>query len=302
MFPPPDLTPTVFSPPQSQSSPLVLPHDWTTRCPPRARTSSPFDNLRTVLFCSSPRRAPPMSVLPPPSASSLTVSSRPITDYYRAARPVVSRVLASLVTDPRASPSSVSALTAVVADFAATRRLDFATRVVPAHPLSAEGEFSLGCDVLEDKQFELGFLAAALLPLSVPCCFPLRETPTPLTFRLLARTYVDAVPPPRANVVNGMWIFKVKRLPRLPHVFKANYVARGLTQREGVYSFRTFAPTPKMTTLWVLLHVAAQRDYELHSLDFSPAFLQGSLHEDIWLGRPPGFTGTFPPGTQWSLR
>ncbi|CAI7856977.1 unnamed protein product [Closterium sp. NIES-54] len=57
-----------------------------------------------------------------------------------------------------------------------------------------------------------------------------------------------------------------------------------------------------MTTLQVLLHVAAQRDYELHSLDFSTAFLQGSLHEEIWLLRPLGFTGSFPPGTQWSLR
>ncbi|CAI7781373.1 unnamed protein product [Closterium sp. NIES-53] len=47
-----------------------------------------------------------------------------------------------------------------------------------------------------------------------------------------------------------------------------------------------------MTTLRVLLHVAAQRDYELHSLDFSTAFLQGSLHEAIWLRRPRGFTGT----------
>ncbi|CAI7815833.1 unnamed protein product, partial [Closterium sp. NIES-53] len=43
-------------------------------------------------------------------------------------------------------------------------------------------------------------------------------------------------------------------------------------------------------------------DYELHSLDLSTAFLQGSLHEEIWLRRPPGFTGSFPAGTQWSLR
>ncbi|CAI7849993.1 unnamed protein product [Closterium sp. NIES-54] len=57
-----------------------------------------------------------------------------------------------------------------------------------------------------------------------------------------------------------------------------------------------------MTTLQVLLHVAAQRDYELHSLDFSTAFLQGSLHEEIWLCHPPGCTGSFPAGTQWSLR
>ncbi|CAI7776476.1 unnamed protein product [Closterium sp. NIES-53] len=57
-----------------------------------------------------------------------------------------------------------------------------------------------------------------------------------------------------------------------------------------------------MTTLRVLLHIAAQRDYELHSLDFSTAFLESSLHKEIWLHHPPGFTGSFPVGTQWSLR
>ncbi|CAI7894573.1 unnamed protein product [Closterium sp. NIES-53] len=115
-------------------------------------------------------------------------------------------------------------------------------------------------------------------------------------------TYVDEAPLLWANIVSGMWIFKVKRPPGSPPVFKARYVARGFSQRQGVDYFHTFSPTPKMTTLRVLLHVAAQRDYELHSLDFSTAFLQGSLHEEIWLRRPPGFTGSFPRGTQWSLR
>ncbi|CAI7811871.1 unnamed protein product [Closterium sp. NIES-54] len=115
-------------------------------------------------------------------------------------------------------------------------------------------------------------------------------------------TYVNEVPPPGANIVSGMWIFRVKRPPGSPPVVKARYVARGFSQRQGVDFFQTFSPTPKMTTLRVLLHVAAQRDYELHSLNFSTAFLQGSLHEEIWLRRPPGFTGSFPAGTQWSLR
>ncbi|CAI7927877.1 unnamed protein product [Closterium sp. NIES-54] len=108
------------------------------------------------------------------------------------------------------------------------------------------------------------------------------------------RTYFDAVPPSAANIVDGMWIFRVKRPPGSPPAFKARYVARGFSQRQGVDYFQTFSPTPKMTTLRVLLHVAAQRDYELHSLDFSTAFLQGSLHEEIWLRRPLGFTGSFP--------
>ncbi|CAI7889265.1 unnamed protein product [Closterium sp. NIES-54] len=115
-------------------------------------------------------------------------------------------------------------------------------------------------------------------------------------------TYVDEVPPPGANIVSGMWILRVKRPPGSPPVFKARYVAHGFRQRQGVEFFQTFSPTPKMTTLRVLLHVAAYRNYELHSLDFSTAFLQGSLHEKIWLRRRPGFTGLFPAGTQWSLR
>ncbi|CAI7905759.1 unnamed protein product [Closterium sp. NIES-53] len=56
-----------------------------------------------------------------------------------------------------------------------------------------------------------------------------------------------------------------------------------------------------MTTFRVLLHIAAQRDYELHYLDFSTAFLQGRLHEEIWLKRPPGFTGFRPSSADPSL-
>ncbi|CAI7890097.1 unnamed protein product [Closterium sp. NIES-54] len=115
----------------------------------------------------------------------------------------------------------------------------------------------------------------------------------------IPRNHAEAVSGPWTS---GMWLYKVKRPPGAPPVFKARYVVRGFSQREGVDFFQTFAPTPKMTTLRVLLHIAAQRDYELHSLDFSTAFLQGSLHEQIWLRRPPGFTGSFPPGTQWQLR
>ncbi|CAI7780127.1 unnamed protein product [Closterium sp. NIES-53] len=262
------------------------------RCPPRAWPSSPLADLRTVLFRSPPCRSPLVSILPSPLESSLTVSSHPITDYYRVACPVVSRVLASLVTDPRASPSSVSALTAAVADFASTRGLEYATRVVaapPPRPLSVGGESALGCDVLEERQFELEFLAATspslcAMLLSLEGDPDALDIPTP-------RTYHEAV--------SGNW---VKRPPGSPPVFKARYVARGFSQREGVDFFQTITPTPKMTTLQMLLHVAAHRDYELHSIYFSTAFLQGQLHEEIWLRRPHGFTDTFPPGTQWSLR
>ncbi|CAI7794969.1 unnamed protein product, partial [Closterium sp. NIES-54] len=43
-------------------------------------------------------------------------------------------------------------------------------------------------------------------------------------------TYVDAVPPPGANILDCMWIFRVKRPPGSPPAFKARYVARGISQ------------------------------------------------------------------------
>ncbi|CAI7923544.1 unnamed protein product [Closterium sp. NIES-53] len=272
-LPPPDPSPAVFPPPLPPLSP-PLSHTWSSRRSPRARPSSPvpFTHLRTALFCSSPPRLSP-SVLPSPPDSALTASlSTPITNYYRTYRPVLSLALASLVTDPRASLSSVSALIAEVTEFASTHCLDYATSLVaalPTNPLAVGGEFSLGCDALEDKQFELEFLAAASPHLCAMLLAPegdpdALDIPTP-------RTYAEAV---------------VKWPLGSPPVFKARYLARGFSQREGVDFFQTFAPTSKMTTLWVLLHVAAQSDYELHSLDFSTAFLQGSLHEEWRLRRP----------------
>ncbi|CAI7802036.1 unnamed protein product, partial [Closterium sp. NIES-54] len=265
--------------------------------------------------------------------SSLPVLADPESDSLRAASPTVARLPSTVVTDPSFESASASALVAELVDFAACCRLDYAAGLVAESasvcPPSVGVECALSMDVLEGRQEEFQCFAAALPHLVSMLIAPkgdpdAPDIPTPRSYAEAIEgpyssewqsamdaemaswkstsTYVDEVPPPGANIVSGMWIFRVKRPPGSPPVFKARYVARGFSQRQGVDYFQTFSPTPKMTTLRVLLHVAAQRDYELHSLDFSTAFLQGSLHEEIWLHRPPGFTRSFPPGTQWSLR
>ncbi|CAI7849832.1 unnamed protein product [Closterium sp. NIES-54] len=263
-LPPPNPSLSAFPPPLPSLSP-PLSHAWPSRRSPRACSSSPvpFTDLRTSLFRSSPPRSSP-SVLPSPPELALTASlSTLVTDYYRMYRPVLSHILASLVTDPRASMSSVSTLTAAVTEFASTRCLDYATGLVaapPTSPLAVGGESALGCDALEDRQFELEFLAAASPHLCAMLLAPegdpdALDIPTPRTYAEAVSgpwasqwraamdselasyrstgTYVDKVPPPGANVVDGMWIFRVKRPPGSPPVFKARYVARGFSQREG---------------------------------------------------------------------
>ncbi|CAI7868373.1 unnamed protein product [Closterium sp. NIES-53] len=270
---------------------------------PRPRPPPIPGTYNIILRPSSvPLRVP----LPPPPESSLPTIRDPKSDRARAASPTISRLLAIIVTEPSFQSTAASTLVAELVDFATACRLDYAIALVAdsesASPLSDGGEGALGTNVLEDRQEDFECLAAV-----VPCFASMLlalegdpdapDIPTPRSYA----NYVDAVPPSRANIVNGMWIFSMKWPPDSPPAFKARYVARGFSQRQGVDYFQTFSPTSKMTTLWVLLHVAAQRDYELHSLDFSTAFLQGSLHEKIWLRCPPGFTGSFPAGTQWSL-
>ncbi|CAI5946834.1 unnamed protein product [Closterium sp. NIES-64] len=356
------LSPPVEGPPpvQSQSllepsSPLPAPSPYTgptgglaERREPASRPASPVRTARasgrssrqrpppvpgTHRMSLRPSTAPLRAPLPSPPESSLPALADPESDSLRAASPTVTRLLATVVTDPSFESTAASALVAELVDFAARCRLDYAASLVAESasvcPPSVGGECALGTDVLEDRQEELQCLVAASPHLASVLLAPegdpdALDIPTPRSYAEAVEgpyssqwqaamdaemaswkstgTYVDAVPPPGANIVTGMWIFRVKQPPGSPPVFKARYVARGFSQRQGVDYFQTFSPTPKMTTLRVLLHIAAQRDYELHSLDFSTAFLQGSLHEEIWLRRPPGFTGTFPPGTQWSLR
>ncbi|CAI7756495.1 unnamed protein product, partial [Closterium sp. NIES-53] len=259
----------------------VLPVHTARRTPHSRLPPVPGTHTMALRPSSVPLRVP----LPAPPDSSLPEVPDPESDHARAASPTVARLLAIAVTDPSFESAAASALVAELLDFAVACRLDYASALVaefvPSCPPSVRAECGLGTDVLEDRQEDFDCLAAAVPRFSSMLLAPEGEQdapdiPTP-------RSYAEAitVPPSRANIVDGMWIFRVKQSPGSPPAFKARYVARGFSQRQGVDYFQNFSPTPKMTTLWVLLHVAAQRDYELHSLDFSTAFLQGSLHEEI---------------------
>ncbi|CAI7857544.1 unnamed protein product [Closterium sp. NIES-54] len=200
-------------------------------CPPPV----PGTHAMALRPSSVPLRVP---LLAPPE-SSLPEVPNPESDRARAACPTVTRLLATANTDPSFESSAASALVAELLDFAAACRLKYTTALV-AESVSASlpfvgGECALGTDVLDDRQ-RWQWQAAMDAEMA-----SWKST----------GTYVDEVPPPGANIFDGMRIFR--------------------------------------------------RDYELHSLDFSTTFLQGSLHEEIWLRRPPGFTESFPACTQWSL-
>ncbi|CAI5499955.1 unnamed protein product, partial [Closterium sp. Naga37s-1] len=327
-LPPPFLCPLPdqSQPPLQPAFPLLGPSPYTEQSggltERREPASRPVSPVRTA--CHAPRSRPP------PVPGTHTMALRPSSVPLRVSLPAPPESSLPEVPDlasdraRAASPTAASALVAELLDFAAACRLDYASaqvvESVPACPPSVGGECALGTDVLEDTQEDFECLAAAVPRFASMLLAPegdpdAPDIPTPRFYAEAITgpyssqwqaamdaemaswkstgTYVNAVPPSRANIVDGMWIFRVKRPPGSPPTFKAHYVARGFSQRQGVDNFQTFSPTPKMTTLRVLLHIAAHRDYELHSLDFSTAFLQGSLHEEIWLRGPPDFTESF---------
>ncbi|CAI7930423.1 unnamed protein product [Closterium sp. NIES-54] len=241
----------------------------TTRRAPRSRPP-PVPGMHTMALrpSSVPLRVP----LPAPPESSLPEAPDPESDRARAASPTVACLLATAVTDPSFEFAAASALVGELLDFAATCRLDYAYALI-AESLTAS-PLSVGDPDAPDIPTSHSYAEAITGPYSSQWQAAMDAE---MASWMSTGTYVDEVPPPEVNIVDGMWIFRVKRPPGSPPAFKARYVARGFSQRQGVDYFQTFSPTPKMTTLRVLLHVAAQRDYDLHSLDFSTAFLQGSV-------------------------
>ncbi|CAI7925517.1 unnamed protein product [Closterium sp. NIES-53] len=206
---------------------------------------------------SVPQRLP----LPSPPASSLAEGPDPESGVVRAASPTVPRLLATVVTDPSFESAAASALVAELVDFAAASRLDYAASHVANSesdcPPSVEGECALGTDVLEDRQEDFECFATAVPHLVSMLITPegdpdAPDIPTPRSYAEAIKSpyssqwqtamdaemaslkstgnYVNTVAPPGANIVDGMWIFKVKWPLGSPRAFKARYVARGFNQ------------------------------------------------------------------------
>ncbi|CAI7822052.1 unnamed protein product [Closterium sp. NIES-53] len=261
-----------FVPLHQQTSGLTDRHE------PASRPASPVRAGRRV-----PRQRPP------PVSGTHAMALRPSFVPLRIPLPAPPESSLHAVPDPESNRAH-----------AASPTLSRLLATISVSPPSVGGECALGTDVLEDRQEDFEYLAAAVPRLASMLLAPGGDPDAPdiptlrsyaeaitgpyssqwqtamdaeMASRKSTGTYVDAVPPSRANIVDGMWIFRVKRPPGSLPAFKARYVARGFRQQQG-------------------------GDYYQNNT----AFLQGSLHEEIWLRRPPGFTGSFPAGTQWSLR
>ncbi|CAI7881457.1 unnamed protein product [Closterium sp. NIES-53] len=289
------LIPPLLCPPPDQSHPQLLPGSSLPAPSPypaqtgslprpaspvhivsRARHPRPPLVLGTHIMALRPSSVPQCVALPSPPASSLPNISDPESDLTRAASPIVTPLLVTLVTDPSFQSTAASSLVTELSESDC--------------PPFVGGELTL-----EDRHCELECLAAVLprLPSMLLCPegdLDALNIPTSRTqAEAITGTYVNEVPLPKANIVDGMWIFIVKRPPGSPPPFKAHYVARGFSQRQGV------VPTLRR---WPLSRQSCRRDtpaltWVLQRFDF-----EFSLPQSTPL--PTGHSLSAPPSDEFA--
>lgn len=108
---------------------------------------------------------------------------------------------------------------------------------------------------------------------------------------------LDLVPSsPHLNVAGCKWVFRIKRnVDGTIQRYKACLVAKGFHQSPRVDFFETFSSVVKASTIRVILSLAVTHNWELRQLDFNNTFLNGDLHEDVYMEQPPRYVNVnFP--------
>ncbi|KAK1686832.1 hypothetical protein QYE76_047680 [Lolium multiflorum] len=105
------------------------------------------------------------------------------------------------------------------------------------------------------------------------------------------------------NVIGTKWVFKNKQDEHGIVIHnKARLVAQGYSQVEGVDFGETFAPVARLESIRILLAFAAHHGFKLQQMDVKSAFLNGPLHEEVYVKQPPGFENPHFPDHVFKLK
>jgi hypothetical protein len=82
---------------------------------------------------------------------------------------------------------------------------------------------------------------------------------------------------------------------------KTCLVAKGFSQIEDLDFGETFAPIACLEAIKILLAFAASKGFKLYQMDVKSAFLNGVIHEEVFVRKPPGFKNLKYPNRLYKL-
>jgi hypothetical protein len=92
------------------------------------------------------------------------------------------------------------------------------------------------------------------------------------------------------NVMGTNWVFKNKKdVNGIVVRNKARLVAQEYSQIEGIDYGETFTPVARLESISIPLAYASHHNFKLQQMDVKSAFVNGPLHELVYVKEPPGF-------------
>ena len=96
--------------------------------------------------------------------------------------------------------------------------------------------------------------------------------------------------PQGKKVVRTRWIYKVKHVTdESVEKYKARFMAKGFSQKEGIDYEETFAPIARYSSIQTIISLADEMGWRVHQMDIKTAFLHRVIKEEVYIEQPKGF-------------
>ena len=88
-------------------------------------------------------------------------------------------------------------------------------------------------------------------------------------------------------MVSSKWIYKIKHVADgIIEKYKAIFVARGFSQREGIDYEETFALVARYTSIKTILELASMMKWSSCHMDVKTTFPNGGIEEEVHIEQP----------------
>ena len=99
-----------------------------------------------------------------------------------------------------------------------------------------------------------------------------------------------------SHIIQTKWVFRTKlKADGSLDKYKAQLVAKGFQQNACIDILETFSPVIKPSTIRIIFTLAISKGWDIQQIDVNNAFLNGDLHEDVFMTQPEGFEDPIKP-------